>query len=85
MGAALDRSRRYLVPVARLDLPDEPDHTHLAVLAWEPRVAAWVHGQAICGRTVAQGEVEPAGVCCPGCRTRAAEYTLIVEHGDAEA
>jgi hypothetical protein len=74
-----DRSRRYLVAVGPLGMPDEPDDTHLAVLGWNPRVEAWVHGVAICGRSVAQGEVTPAGRCCRDCLQRAAEYTLILE------
>lgn len=74
-----DRSRRYLVAVAPFDGDGELAHQHLAVLGWNPRVKTWVHGQAICGRSVPQGPVEPGGDRCPDCQARAAEYTLILD------
>ncbi|MFJ1992990.1 hypothetical protein [Streptomyces asiaticus] len=69
MTAELNRSRRYLKPVPRLQLPDEPDVIHLAVYAWEPKFSEWVaYGTALCGRSTEQGDLPmDAEVTCPGC------------------
>ncbi|WP_405514965.1 hypothetical protein [Streptomyces canus] len=71
----LDRSRRYLRPVARLQLPDEPDLVHLAVYEWLPQFEAWATGPAICGRSTTQGPL-PEGtlVNCNQCAARRPEY-----------
>lgn len=63
----LDKERRYLVPVARLALPDEPDVVHLSLYEWLPQLEDWVTGLALCGRST-EGQL-PAGteVTCPGC------------------
>jgi hypothetical protein len=65
----LDRSRRYLRPVARLQLPDEPDLVHLAVYEWLPMFEAWATGPGLCGRSTAQGPLqEGTEVTCPDCQ-----------------
>lgn len=65
----LDRSRRYLRPVARLQLPDEPDLVHLAVYEWLPMFEAWATGPGLCGRSTAQGPLEEGmEVTCPDCQ-----------------
>lgn len=58
MSGERDRSRRYLVTVGPVPLPDELQDAHLAILEWNARIAEWVTGQAICGRTAAQGELD---------------------------
>lgn len=83
MTTAYDPSRRYLVPVAPLALPLQPDHTHLAVMSWNARIEAWLTGEAICGRSVAQGEIEPGGTLCPDCGERMEDYKLLLEAGPA--
>jgi len=65
---ALDPSRRYLVPVAPLGLPGEPDHTHLAVMSWNTRIEEWLTWSAICGRSTAQGPLAVGtAATCPDC------------------
>lgn len=64
----LDKSQLYLVPVAHLALPDEPDVVHLAQYSWQDRLEAWVTGLAICGRSAEQGPLpEGTEVSCEGC------------------
>ncbi|HEY5835040.1 hypothetical protein [Streptomyces sp.] len=84
-----DTTRRYLVPVGPLGLPDEPDDTHLAVIRWNARMGAWLHGQAICGRSVTQGELpadRPPRNTCPDCARRQDDYEQIIgiEHHDRD-
>ncbi|MBM9509929.1 hypothetical protein [Actinacidiphila acididurans] len=74
-----DRTRRYLVTVGPELLPGEPQDAHLAVLSWNDRAEAWIHGQAICGRSVPQGELDAgATVTCRDCLARKAEYERIL-------
>ncbi|TXS50129.1 hypothetical protein [Streptomyces sp. t39] len=64
----LDQELRYLVPVGRLLLPDEPDLVHLSIYAWEPRGGDWVTGLALCGRSTEQGALpDGTAVTCQGC------------------
>jgi hypothetical protein len=64
----LDKSRRYLMPVARLELPDEPDLVHLALYEWLPQFEAWVTGLGVCGRSTRQGALPPGTeVTCSSC------------------
>ncbi|MFD5848351.1 helix-turn-helix domain-containing protein [Streptomyces chartreusis] len=64
----LDRGRRYLRPVARLQLPDEPDLVHLAMYEWLPMFEAWATGPALCGRSTSQGPLpEGTEVTCRSC------------------
>lgn len=80
MTADLDRSRRYLKPVPRLSLADEPDETHLALYGWEERLDAWVTSSpAICGRSAEQGNLPmDAGVTCPSCLRRRPQYEAVL-------
>jgi hypothetical protein len=57
----LDKSRRYLRPVAATPISDDPDGVHLAVYEWMPRVEAWVTGPGLCGESMRQGPL-PGGV-----------------------
>ncbi|MCI3279154.1 hypothetical protein [Streptomyces cylindrosporus] len=64
----LDKTRVYLMPVARLELADEPDVTHLALYSWCEPVKEWTHGMGICGRSTTQGALpDDTEVTCPGC------------------
>ncbi|MEU6365795.1 helix-turn-helix transcriptional regulator [Streptomyces sp. NPDC046931] len=75
----LDRTRRYLRPVARLRLPDEPDLVHLAVYEWLPMFEAWATGPAICGRSTAQGPL-PDGTeaTCRACLAYQPKYQMMM-------
>lgn len=64
----LDRAQVYLVPVAHLDLADEPEHVRLSLYSWQERIGAWVTQTGLCGRSTTQGALpEWAEVTCPGC------------------
>ncbi|OMI34350.1 hypothetical protein [Streptomyces sparsogenes] len=76
----LDRSRRYLRPVARLQLPDEPDLVHLAVYEWLPMFDAWATGPAICGRSTAQGPLtESVEATCASCLAYEPKYRTALD------
>lgn len=82
----LDRARRYLVPVARLDLPDEPNIVHLALYQWLPQFEAWATGLALCGRSTAQGPLaEGTEVTCPGCQFYQPTYEAVLDAQRAAA
>ncbi|MWA08712.1 helix-turn-helix domain-containing protein [Streptomyces sp. BA2] len=76
----LDRSRRYLRPVARLQLPDEPDLVHVAVYEWLPMFEAWATGPAICGRSTTQGPL-PDGTeaTCSACLAYQPKYQMMMQ------
>lgn len=77
--AGLDRERRYLRPVARLQLPDQPDVVHLALYAWEPRFEEWVTGMALCGASAEQGALpEATAVTCEGCLGYQPQYEAVL-------
>jgi len=82
----LDKTRRYLIPVGRLQLPDEPDVVHLALFQWIPRMEGWGNGLSLCG---ASNEGSPlAGgteVTCPGCQHYQPTYRAILDAQDAAA
>ena len=77
---ALDRERRYLVPVDRIRLPDEPDLVHLALYEWQSRGEFWVTGLALCGRSTEQGPLA-AGTeaTCPDCQAFRPKYQAILD------
>lgn len=77
----LDRSRRYLRPVPRVQLPDEPDVVHLALYGYEPRVDAWVSSSpALCGHSAEQGDLPmDATVTCPRCLACQPQYEAVLE------
>jgi hypothetical protein len=78
-GPARDRTRRYLVTVGPIPLPDEPQDVHLAILSWNARIEEWLTGQAICGRTAAQGELDDgATVTCKDCLNVRADFERIL-------
>ncbi|MFF8610859.1 hypothetical protein ACF06X_33675 [Streptomyces sp. NPDC015346] len=76
----LDRARRYLVPVGRLLLPDEPDLVHLSLYAWNDRWDGWMTGLALCGSSV-EGDALPneTVVTCSGCEAYRPTYVTVLE------
>ena len=78
----LDRSRRYLKPVASLDLPAHPDEVHLAVYEWMPPFEAWATGPGLCGTSTRQGPL-PAGtaVTCVQCQEWQPRYERMLAPG----
>ncbi|MER0477085.1 hypothetical protein ABR737_01700 [Streptomyces sp. Edi2] len=75
-----DTSRRYLVPVARLELPGEPDLVHLSLCQWLPRVEEWATGLALCGRSAEQGALpEDMAVTCPECEAYRPKYQAVLD------
>ncbi|MGW9238138.1 hypothetical protein ACWGRL_05280 [[Kitasatospora] papulosa] len=78
---AEDRTRRYLVPVARLNLAGEPDVIHLSVYQWLPAFQAWATGMAICGYSAQQGALPKATVTCPECLQYRPRYERMLTPG----
>lgn len=76
----LDKTRRYLRPVARLRLPEEPDLVHLSVYEWLTSFQAWATGPALCGRSTSQGPL-PSGteVTCPSCLAYRPKYETALD------
>lgn len=74
----LDRSRRYLRPVAEYDTDD----VHLSVYAWLPMFEAWATGMSLCGRSMRQGPL-PDGttVTCQPCEGYRPNYERILAPG----
>jgi len=84
----LDPKRRYLVPVARLQLPGEPDLVHLSLYEWLPRWEEWATGLALCGASAEQGALpDGTAVTCPDCQRYRPKYqaTLDAQHRAADA
>lgn len=78
----LDRGRRYLVPVARMNLPTHPDDTHWSVYQWLPGFEAWATGPAICGYSTSQGPLpEGTAVTCQQCEERRPDYERYLAPG----
>jgi len=78
----LDKSRRYLVPVESLQLPDEAHLVHLSVYEWEPRWEHWVTGLALCGTSAGQGALpEGTAVTCPDCEAYRPKYDRMLAPG----
>jgi hypothetical protein len=82
----LDKARRYLMPVGRLQLPDEPDVAHLSLYEWVPRMNEWATGLALCGASN-EGSSLPEGteVTCPGCQSYQPTYRAILDAQTAAA
>lgn len=78
----LDRSRRYLRPVAATPISDDPDGVHLAVYEWMPRVEAWVTGPGLCGESMRQGPLpDGAVVSCARCLEWQSRYERYLDPG----
>ncbi|MEV2259162.1 hypothetical protein AB0J13_10940 [Streptomyces anulatus] len=78
---AEDLTRRYLVPVARINLPSEPDVIHLSVYQWLPAFQGWGTGMAICGHSAQQGALLKATVTCEGCLAYRPRYERMLSPG----
>lgn len=77
-----DPGRRYLVPVARLQLPDQPDLVHLSVYQWLPKWEEWATGLALCGASAEQGALpEGTKVTCPDCLQYRPKYERYLAPG----
>lgn len=76
-----DRDRRYLVPVARLNLAGEPHVIHLSVYQWLPEVQGWGTRTAICGRSIQPGPLLKATVTCPECLEYRPRYERMLAPG----
>ncbi|NUS82714.1 MAG: hypothetical protein HOY75_08170 [Streptomyces sp.] len=76
----LDRARRYLRPVGRLRLPEEPDLVHLSLYEWLAQFEAWATGLALCGRSTSQGPL-PDGteVTCQSCLAYQPKYQTVLD------
>lgn len=78
----LDRSRRYLRPVAAMPISDDPNGVHLAVYEWMSRVEAWVTGPGLCGESMKQGPLpEGTTVTCPRCLEWRPQYERMLAPG----
>ncbi|MFH8581699.1 hypothetical protein [Streptomyces zaomyceticus] len=78
----LNPQRRYLVPVARLGLPDEPDVVHLSLFQWMPAFETWATGMALCGHSTKQGSLpEATEVTCTGCAGLRSDYERYIAPG----
>jgi hypothetical protein len=78
----LDRTRRYLVPVARVNLPGQPDDVHLSVYTWNERIEEWLTGPALCGYSTSQGAL-PNGTeaTCAECLEDKLDYERYLAPG----
>lgn len=74
----LDRSRRYLRPVAEYGTND----VHLSVYAWLPMFEAWATGMSLCGGSMRQGPL-PSGtdVSCGACLEWKQKYDRMLAPG----
>jgi hypothetical protein len=80
----LDKSRRYLRPVASLDLPGVPDpaETHWSVYQWLPMFEAWATGMSLCGGSMRQGPLpEGTVVTCARCEEWRPRYERMLAPG----
>ncbi|MFJ7990268.1 hypothetical protein [Streptomyces sp. NPDC096351] len=78
----LDPQRHYLVPVARLELPNEPDVVHWALLRWMPAYETWATGMALCGHSAKQGPLPDATeVTCARCAGLRPDYERYIAPG----
>ena len=76
----LDKARRYLVPVAHLQLPDEPVLVHLSLYEWLPQWEEWATRWALCARSAEQGALpEGTEVTCAGCEAYRPTYQAALD------
>ncbi|MGW0948493.1 helix-turn-helix transcriptional regulator [Streptomyces sp. NPDC002623] len=76
----LDKARRYLRPVARIQLPNEPDLVHLSIYQWLAKWEEWATTFALCGASAEQGALpEDTEVTCPSCLAYRPTYEAALE------
>lgn len=74
----LDKSRRYLRPVAGYD----SDAVHLSVYRWLPMFDAWATGMSLCGQSMRQGPLpEGSAVTCAQCQAYRPTYERMLTPG----
>lgn len=78
----LDKTRRYLRPVAATIISDDPDGVHLAVYQWLPMFEEWATGPGICGESMKQGPLpEGTAVTCARCEEWRPKYERMLAPG----
>ena len=78
----LDKSLRYLRPVAAMPISEDPNGVHLAVYEWMPRVEAWATGPGLCGESMKQGALpEGTVVTCARCLEWQHKYERYLDPG----
>lgn len=78
----LDRTRRYLRPVAATSISDDPGGVHLSVYQWLPMFEAWATGPGLCGESMRQGPLSDGSVVtCPRCAEWRPKYERMLAPG----
>ncbi|MDX2800137.1 hypothetical protein [Streptomyces scabiei] len=78
----LDKSRRYLRPVAATIISDDPEGVHLSVYQWLPMFEAWATGPGLCGESMRQGPMpENTVVTCARCAGWRSKYERMLAPG----
>jgi hypothetical protein len=78
----LDKTRRYLRPVAATIISDDPDGVHLAVYSWLPMFDEWATGPGLCGESMRQGALpEGTQATCPRCLEWQPKYERMLAPG----
>jgi hypothetical protein len=74
----LDKSRRYLRPVAEYGSKE----THWSVYEWLPMFDAWATGMSLCGGSMRQGPLPPGtSVSCVRCQEWRPRYERMLAPG----
>lgn len=74
----LDKTRRYLRPVAAYDSTE----VHLSVYSWLAMFEAWATGPGLCGQSMRQGPLpEGTEVTCAGCLAYRERYERMLAPG----
>lgn len=78
----LDKSRRYLRPVAVTLISGAPDGVHLSLYEWLPQWEEWATGLALCGASAEQGALpEGTPVTCADCERYRPKYERMLDPG----
>jgi len=78
----LDRTRRYLRPVAVTLISGAPDGVHLSLYEWLPQWEEWATGLALCGASAEQGALpEGTPVTCADCERYRPKYERMLAPG----
>lgn len=78
----LDKTRRYLRPVAATIISDDPDGVHLAVYSWLEMFGEWATGPGLCGESMRQGPLpEGTAVTCRRCEEWRPRYERYLAPG----
>lgn len=78
----LDKTRRYLRPVAATIISDDPDGVHLTVYSWLEMFGEWATGPGLCGESMQQGPLpEGTAVTCARCEEWRPKYERMLAPG----